>query len=85
MLLRRENGNGSLPTFAGIHSDEAESDIDREAEIDASLEPSSKIKRLNSANYQRGLTILVDSKPDEYVVSSDNFVGFKVRQAFLKV
>ncbi len=36
------------------------------------------IRRLNSANYQRGLTLLLNSKSDEYKITADDFVGFKV-------
>ena len=38
-----------------------------------------RIRRLNSASYQRGLTMLLDAKSDEYFVTSDEFVGFKVK------
>ena len=37
-----------------------------------------QIRRLNSANYKRGLTLLLDSKSDDYFVTADDFVGFKV-------
>ena len=45
----------------------------------------SKIRRLNSASYQRGLTMLLDSKSDEYFVTADEFVGFKVFVHFLSL
>jgi hypothetical protein len=37
-----------------------------------------QIRRLNSANYNRGLTILLDAKSEEYFVTADDFVGFKL-------
>ncbi len=37
-----------------------------------------EIRRLNSANYQRGLTVLLDAKSDDYFVTADDFIGFKM-------
>ena len=37
-----------------------------------------KFRRLNSASYRRGLTVLLDTKSDDYFVTSDDFIGFKV-------
>lgn len=45
--------------------------------------PQSTIRKLNSANYRRGLTILLDSRSDEYFVTSDDFIGFKVKIVIL--
>ena len=36
------------------------------------------VRRLNSASYHRGLTVLLDSNADQYFVTPDEFVGFKV-------
>ena len=37
-----------------------------------------RIRRLNSANFRRGLTVLLDANSQEYFVTSEDFVGFKV-------
>ena len=36
------------------------------------------IKKQNSASHRRGLTILLDAKSEDYFVTSDNFIGFKI-------
>lgn len=38
----------------------------------------SRIRRLNSANYERGLTVVLDARSAEYRTTSADFVGFKV-------
>ena len=42
------------------------------------VEPVYKLRRLNSASYRRGLSVLLNTKSDDYFVTSDDFVGFKV-------
>ena len=42
------------------------------------VEPVYKLRRLNSASYRRGLSILLNTKSEEYFVTSDDFIGFKV-------
>ena len=37
-----------------------------------------KLKRSNSASYLLGLSVLLDAKADNYFVSPENYVGFKV-------
>ena len=37
-----------------------------------------KLKRSNSASYLLGLSVLLDAKSDNYYVSPENYVGFKV-------
>ena len=37
-----------------------------------------KLKRSNSASYLLGLSVLLDAKSDNYFVSPENYVGFKV-------
>ncbi len=38
----------------------------------------SSMRRVNSATYHRGLTVLLDSNPDQYFITTDDFTGFKV-------
>ena len=37
-----------------------------------------KLRRSNSASYLLGLTVLMDAKSEDYFVSNENYVGFKV-------
>ena len=37
-----------------------------------------KLRRSNSASYLLGLSVLMDAKADDYFVSNENYVGFKV-------
>ena len=39
-----------------------------------------KLKRSNSASRLLGLSVLMDAKADNYFVSPENYVGFKVRK-----
>ena len=39
-----------------------------------------KLKRSNSASRLLGLSVLMDAKADNYFVSPENYVGFKVSQ-----
>ncbi len=39
-------------------------------------------RRVNTASYRKGLTVLMDSKSDEYFITTDDFVGFKVIMLF---
>ena len=36
------------------------------------------VRRVNHANYHRGLSVLIDVKPDDYFITSDDFEGFKL-------
>jgi hypothetical protein len=36
------------------------------------------VRRVNSANYNRGLTVLLDVAPDDYFITTGDFEGFKV-------
>ena len=42
-----------------------------------------KLKRSNSASRLLGLSVLMDAKADNYFVSPENYVGFKVSQEIL--
>ena len=43
-----------------------------------------KLKRSNSASRLLGLSVLMDAKADNYFVSPENYVGFKVSRKYLK-
>lgn len=43
-----------------------------------SLLPKTNVRRVNNANHNRGLSLLVDIRPDDYFITTDDYIGLKL-------